>query len=128
FGRHHEDSFQPGIKLPVHQRHLQLVLVITDSPNASQNCLRLLACGIVHQQAREAVYLHVRLALHAFPEHLESLIEREQRGLLGVSQDRDDKLVENLSPSMDKVEVAVCGRIETARVNGDNSLQKSPVK
>src|ERR1700754_2886300 len=48
--RHQENGFNLWLKPTIHQRHLQLVFVIADGADASDNHLRLLVEGIIDEQ------------------------------------------------------------------------------
>src|SRR5262249_53895171 len=122
-GGHHEDRFQLRLQLAVHQRHLQLVLVVADGAYAAQHRFGFLLHGVVHQQAFEGVDAHVLVALDHLFEHLPAFDDGEQRVLLNVAQNGHDELVKDLAATLDQVEMPVGERVKRARINGADQVQ-----
>ena len=72
-GRHHEQSFELRIELPVHHRHLKLIFVVADGPNASQNRLGPLLPGKVDQKSIKGGHRDVPEAASRLKDHLFAL-------------------------------------------------------
>lgn len=120
--RHHEDGLDARLKSAVHERHLQLVLVIGDGADAAHDGVSLLLDGVLHQEPLEAIdrqAARARLdAAERVAQNRLPLFDREQRLLLRVDDDGDDDLVEEVAAATDDVEVTVRDGIEGAGIDG----------
>ena len=69
---------------------------------------------------RPAERLHddLRLVPEDRADHAEALLDREERRLVGVDEDRDEHAVEDVAAAADEVDVAVRHGVERARVDG----------
>jgi len=110
---------------PVHQSHLQLVLVVADGANPAQNGLSMLFENKLHQQPIEGRDRNVIEALNCFGKHLDPLRNRKERRLLRVVQDRDHQVIKDLCPTRNQIQMTVGQRIEAAGVNGFDGIQES---
>src|SRR6516162_2364366 len=124
FRRHHENSFYTGFYFAVHQRHLQLELVVTDSSDTAQNRIGALLDAVGHEQALEGVDRDVlEFGRHCL-EHLDALFNAEEgTTLLLVLSDSDDESVKQFAAPVNEVEVSVGNGIERAGVDGGNLFQ-----
>ena len=83
-----------GPQPPVHERHLQFVLVIRDGPDAAQQNGGPVRGRVIHQQPVEGIHPHVGVAAQHLAKHLDALFDGEQRLLVLVPQYGDDQAVE----------------------------------
>src|SRR5882724_12592878 len=79
--RHEEDSFNFGVELPVHQRHLKFKLEIGNGAQPPHDRVRTLRGGEFHQQSFHGGDSH-SIDRNRLPQHGESLIRCEQGVLL----------------------------------------------
>src|SRR2546421_7157473 len=122
--RHEEHRLDGRPELPVHQRHLELVLEVRDGADTAHDAVGALARDQVDQEPVERDDAEVAEPGCRLVDHLEALLDREQRLLRGIRDDRDDQLVEDLEAALDDVDVAVVYGIEHARV--DRTLGHGP--
>ena len=116
-------------QLSVHQRHLELELKIRDGAQSADDSGRFLLHRKVDQQSLQRRHLHAVKVADRVPEQLESFLQREERLLLVVMRDGDNYLVKEFPRAFDYVEVAVCHRIEAARINSPpHGSRKSDVE
>ena len=118
-GRHHEDGLDLRVQPPIHQRHLELELEVRHGAQAAHDDLRPAPLDVVDQQPVERIDLDVGVIREHGPRDLDPLVDREERRLLGVHEDRHDDAVEQPRAAQDDVDVAVGQRIERAGINGD---------
>jgi hypothetical protein len=107
------------MQLPVHQRHLELVLEVAHRAESPHHHRRSDLLGELHQQSVERLEGDPRLVAHHGLEHREPLGDREQRLLGRIHRDRDDHPVGQREAPADQVLVALRRRIERARVDRD---------
>src|SRR3989454_5379779 len=110
--RHQEHRLDRAPELPVHQRHLELVLEIGDGADPPHDAVGPFACHQVDQKPVERDDAKVAQLRGGLVDHLESFFHREERLLRGIGDHRDDELVEDLEAALDDVDVAVVDRIE----------------
>src|SRR3972149_6550690 len=122
--RHEEDRLDGVLELAVHQRHLELVLEVRDRADAPHDAVGALAGHEVDEEAVERDDAEVVEPRRRLVDHLEALLDGEQRLLRGVGHHRDDQLVEDPEAPLDDVHVAVVDGIENPRV--DRTLRHSP--
>jgi len=107
----------------VHVRHLQLVLEVRDRAQAAQDDSGVLALAVVDEEPVEGVDLHAAgVFAHLFDrlaDHLDALVDREERVLARVVQHRDDDLLERDEAAPEDRGVAVRDGVEGAGVDGD---------
>src|SRR5262245_12852259 len=115
---HHEHRLHRLAELPVHQRHLELVLEVRDGTQPAHDAIRLLALDEVDSEAVERGDAHAVHARRALVDELEALLDREQRRLGRVGDDGDDELVEDAEAPLDEVQVSVVHRIEHPGIHG----------
>src|SRR5260221_3375186 len=115
FSRNHENGFQPRLEFAVHQRHLQLVLVIRDGANPAQDYTCAALPRVVRQEALENVHFYARPMLGHLAQHLHALAHAEKRLLLGILEHRHNDEVEHFFAPLDQVEMAVRHRIKRSR-------------
>src|SRR5499426_3639571 len=115
---HQEHGLHGAAQLPVHQRHLELVLEIGDGADAPHDAVGALARDQVDQQSVEGHDAKVAEVRGGVVDHLEPLLHREERLLRRIGDDRDDELVEDLQAALDDIDVAVVDRIEHAWIDG----------
>src|SRR2546421_11990914 len=72
--RQHEHRFEAIFEFPVHQRHLQFVLIIADRANSAENHPSATFAGIVDEQPAKDVYLDVRPLPGHFAYHLDAFL------------------------------------------------------
>src|SRR5688572_29146908 len=108
---HHEDRLDARFEPPVHEGHLQLVLVVRDGADAAHDGVRLLLDRVLDEQPLKEIDAQAapagRRLLQHILEHLAPLVDGEERPLFRVDEDGDDDLVEELRAAPDDVEVAV---------------------
>src|SRR5438034_2009668 len=127
---HEEDSFNFGVELPVHQRHLKFKLEIGNGAQPPHDRVRTLRGGEFHQQSFHGGDSH-GIDRNRLPQHGESLIRREQGLLLIINRDRHDDFIKKLTCPLDDIEMTIYHRIEAARIDrashGQKFVQESTV-
>ena len=118
--RHHENRFDARPQPAVHERHLQLVLIIRDRPDAAQQNRGRARGRIIHQQPVEGIHLHVGIDADHFAQHFHALLDGEERLLALVPQNRNDQPVEQPRAALDQIEMPVGDRVERSRIDGDH--------
>src|ERR1035438_246454 len=124
FGGHHEHGLDPGFHLAVHQRHLQLELVVTYRANPSQHGIGIPPDTVGDQQALKNIDSDVvEFGGHRL-QHLFALFHVEQGlVLVEIAGNRHDQPVEEFAAAMDQVQVSVRNRVERPGINSDDILQ-----
>src|SRR3972149_1024777 len=122
--RHEEDRLDGVLELAVHQRHLELVLEVRDRADAPHDAVGALAGHEVDEEAVQRDDGEVVDPRRRLVDHLEALLDGEQRLLRGVGHHRDDQLVEDPEAPLDDVHVAVVDGVE--HPPGDRTPRPSP--
>src|ERR1700685_1401774 len=122
---HHKARFQRRLQLAVHKRHLQLIFVIADCPNASQHANGVNRLRIFDHQTMERIEADVLQVRGQLLYHLQPLGHAKHRSLLRVAQDGDDQLLKNLASPLNQIEVPVGWRIKRTGIDGDALVQSS---
>src|ERR1019366_1967346 len=119
-------SLDPRFHLAVHQRHLQLELVVTYRANPSQHGIGIFLDTVDDQQAFKNIDGDVvELGGHRL-QHLLALFHFEQGlVLVEIAGNRHDQPVEEFAATMDQVEVSVRNRVERSGINSDDILQET---
>ena len=126
FRWHHKDRLQFRSQAAIHQRHLELVFIIADGPDAAQHSLGALLAGKLHQQAVKGFDGDVVELTSGLAQHLHAIPGRKERRLLFcVVQDGDDKMVKDFGATGDEIQMAVGGRIEAAGIDGANGIHNT---
>src|ERR1017187_7954522 len=125
-GGHHEYGLDARLHLAVHQRHLQLELVVTHRANPPQHRVGVFLDTVGDQQALKNIDGHiVELGGHRL-QHVFALFHVEQSFVLvEVAGNRHNEPVEELAATMDQVQVAVRNRVERSGIDGDDILQET---
>src|SRR3989304_3987241 len=119
--RHHEDGVDLGGELPVHVRHLELVLEIGNGPEAPDHHVRIHLSHVFDEKPPEGVHLHVGVGASEFPEHAEPLGRREHGVLAQVFRHCHDHPGKDPRRPVDDVEVAERRGVERPGVHCDGS-------
>ena len=119
FACHEEDCVEMRAHAAIQQGHLGFDLIVGDGADAAQNHFGLAARGVIDEQARERIDFYVRERGGRLSEHVDAFGDRKERLLLGIFENRYDKLTYQARAARDQVQVAVGWRIEGAWVNGD---------
>src|SRR5216110_1936456 len=109
--RHEEDSFNFGVELPVHQRHLKFKLEIGNGTQSAHDGVRILRGGEFHQQSFHRRDLDV-IVRDRVAQHRQPLIWGEERLFLVVNCDRDNDFVKESAGPLDDIEMTIRHRIE----------------
>src|SRR2546426_11258733 len=115
--RHQEDGLDGAAELPVHQRHLKLVLEIGDGADPPHDAVGSLARDQIDQEAVEGDDAEVAELRRGLVDHLQPFLHGEERLLRRIGDDRDDELVEDLKAALDDVDVAVVHGVEHAWIH-----------
>src|SRR5437764_12093358 len=119
--RHEEHRLDGRPELPVHERHLELVLEVRDGADAAHDAVGALAGDQVDEEPVERDDAQVRAHAEVrrrLVDHLEALLHGEERLLRGIGHDGHDDLVEDREAALDDVHVAVVERIEHPGIDG----------
>lgn len=122
FRGHHENGFHIGFEPSIHERHLELVLVVGDGANAAQDGVGIAPAHIVHQKPIEEIHFHIGPLAGDFTEHFRALARGEERRLVQILEDGDDEAVEDARAAGNEVQVPVGHGIEGPRIDGDDAL------
>src|SRR5664280_1126045 len=123
-GGHHEYGFDARFHLAVHQRHLQLELVVTHRANPAQHRIGVFLDTVDDQQTLKYIDGHVvEFGRHRL-QHVFALFHFEQSFVLvEVAGNRHNEPVEELAATIDQVQVPVRNRVERSGIDGDDILQ-----
>ena len=94
------------------------MLEIRDDAQPAHDDARVFLAHELHEEAAERLHDDLRLAPEDPADHVKALLHREERGLLGVDENRDEHAIENVAAPPDEIDVAVRHGIERARVDG----------
>jgi hypothetical protein len=117
--RNHEGGLQPRRQMPVHERHLILVLEIahrTEPANEERGVDR---AREVNQQSVESAHLNALLVGNDGLDEPDALVDAEGRRLRGVPGNGDVQPVDEAEAPHHEVLVPPCDRVEGPGVNGD---------
>ena len=108
--------------MAIHQRHLELVLVVGDRANTANDGCRASPPRVIDQQPVERVDLDVRILGEHFANDRDPLLRREQRLLFLVDEHRHQDALEQMRAAQNDVDVAVRQRIERAGKNRETTV------
>jgi hypothetical protein len=105
--------------VPVHVRHLQLVLEVGDGAQPAQHDLCALLARVLDEQSLEVVDLDARVLPDDVADHRDALLDGEERRLLRVVQHGHDDAVERAQAALEDADVSVRDRVERAGIDRD---------
>src|SRR5579863_2737725 len=120
FARQQKHGFDARVQTTVHQRHLQLVLVIGKRPDTAQDHIGRARRGVIDQQSFKRGHFNIRIRPHYFFEHLHPLRHRKQRPLGVVVENRDDQPLDQFAASRNQIQVPVGDRVKGTWIDGDS--------
>ena len=112
FTGHQKDRFDLRLEPPIHERHLQLVFVVGNRADPTQNDAGAALRRVMDQQAVEGADFNIAETVHHFVQHLDALGDTEQRLLLFITQNGDDQFVEQRRAALDQIQVTVGNWVE----------------
>ena len=104
---HDEDRFDFGLKVAVHQRHVEFELKVGKRAETADDRVGFLCEGKVHEQTAEGGGCHVGERGEIGREHRQSLFRGEERAFAGVVGDGDSDAVEEFCGPGKDVEMSV---------------------
>jgi len=116
-GRLEEDCLDFGGETAVHQRHLELVLVVGDGADAAQDGHGADLAGEIHHEPVECGYRDVSQVTRRFVQHLRPLGDGEERVLDGIAENRNGQVLKKLGAARDQIQMTVGGRVEGAGID-----------
>src|SRR5215469_14787839 len=121
---HHKNGLDAWLNLAVHQRHLQLELVITYRAYAAQYSVGIFLDAVGHEQALKRVNCNVVEVRRYGSEHFHTLLQAEERvALVGVASNSDDQVIKELAATMNEIKMPVGDGIKRSGVDGDDLSQ-----
>ena len=97
---HEEHGFDAGLHARVHARHLELVVEVADRAQAAHDHRGTAVLGETHEESFDRAHVDRRQAVvpgqpgKLAAQHLDALVEAEERPLAGVDRDSDDEQAE----------------------------------
>ncbi len=113
-----ENGFDFGVEFAIGESDSEFVFVVGDGAKSPENDAGVFLFGEVNQQAGEGFDFDVGEVGGGVGEGLESLVEGEVGGFVGVDPDGDDEFVIHFGGSFDDIEVTDGGGIERSGVDG----------
>lgn len=113
-----ENGFDFGVEFAVGESDSEFIFVVGDGAESTEDDAGVFLLGEVHKESGEGFDLDVGEVGGRVGEGLESLVEGEVRGFVGVDSDGDDEFVVHFGGSFDDIEVADGGGIERSGVDG----------
>jgi len=115
-GRLQKNRLDLRSQAPVHQRHLELVFVIGDGPDAAQHSrCPLPACKLDHKTVKRS-HRHIAKRTGGFFEHLDTLCHGEERIFAGIVEHGDRQVPKELGSTLNQVNVPIGRRVKRAGI------------
>src|SRR6266850_698824 len=117
--RHHENRFDTLVQFTIHQGELKFKFKVRNGAQSTDDSLRAALFNVFHEQTIEGIGFYVREVADGFSHEFEALFQFEKRTFALVLGNGDDDAIEKFCRSLNDVQVSVCERIKTPRVDCD---------
>src|SRR5262245_39025697 len=121
--RHHEHRLERRLQMPIHERHLELVLEIRYCAETANQRAGPPPAGVLDEQPVEGVHFDVRVLAEHLSNDLDALLGGKQRMFFGVDQHGDDDSLEQMRAAENDVDMTVRQRIERPWENRESPLR-----
>ena len=111
---HHENRFHLGIKVAVHQRHVEFEFKIRKRPQAADDRLGLLLARKLHEQTIKTHHIHIGQLVQIGSDQLDPLFRAEEGVFRGADRHSHGDAVKQPGGALEHVEVAIRDRIKSA--------------
>jgi hypothetical protein len=116
-----EYSFDLWGETPVHQGHLELIFVVGDGADATQDGRGPALASEIDHQPFEGGDGDIAQLTSRFLEHLDPLVDSEERVFDRVIEDSDGKMLEELGSASDQIQMSVGRRIKGPWIDGSDA-------
>lgn len=114
---HHEDSFDGGVDLLVHEGHLEFILEVGNSSETSDDDTGIVFLGELDQQAAKGPDLDMGVVLEDLADDLDPLSRGKEGFLFGIFQNGDQNMGKELLSPENDIDMAVGDRVERTRID-----------